>query len=344
MAGFFHMLYMQRNRKGVEMKTHKDVQILCDMDDTIVDLMPRWLELYAEGGKCPCPHIDSITQWELEPMFEYPQRLWFRLPEALRTAQPKPEVLDVIKQYASQVTLVTTVAAKCNPAEITEAKIAWLCKNWAGSKFPGFNVSASPQQRANEQGDVLVDDNPANVEIWLASRPDRTAVLIDMPWNRDFAPAISRCIRFGHDDWSFTYCLNWAIDHHLELASAGSGKVEEPSIDIDTAYADKVGGYSEASKNDSNKPQLSLIPRAALNELARGFAYGANKYGRYNFEKGHQYSRLVDAALRHLSAIAAGEFIDSESGNTHLSHALCSLAMLAHSWEYYPEKNDLNRK
>lgn len=99
-----------------------------------------------------------------------------------------------------------------------------------------------------------------------------------------------------------------------------------------------------ADKKDSGKPQLSLIPREALEEMARGFEYGAKKYARYNFEKGFEWSRPLDAALRHLSAMAAGELIDSESGNTHLAHALCSLAMLAHSVKHYPENDNLSRK
>jgi hypothetical protein len=96
-----------------------------------------------------------------------------------------------------------------------------------------------------------------------------------------------------------------------------------------------------ASKNDTGKPQLSLIPREALELLARGFEYGAAKYERGNFKKGHKHSRLLDAALRHVYAMAAGEMIDEESGNLHLSHALCSLAMLAYHVKHHPELNDI---
>lgn len=99
-----------------------------------------------------------------------------------------------------------------------------------------------------------------------------------------------------------------------------------------------------AKKFDTGKPQLSLIPREAIEEMARGFSYGATKYGRHNFEKGHLYSRCLDAALRHLFAIQAGEFIDAESGNTHLAHAMCSLAILAYHVAHHPELNDLDRK
>lgn len=121
-----------------------------------------------------------------------------------------------------------------------------------------------------------------------------------------------------------------------------------------------VGGYAEeaamvppdidsvppvpngAIKNDAGKPPLSMIPREALEEMARAFAYGAAKYSRGNFRKsGMKWSRLTDAALRHIAAFANGEWTDPESGNSHLSHALASLAMLAFQAKHHPEENDL---
>lgn len=95
-------------------------------------------------------------------------------------------------------------------------------------------------------------------------------------------------------------------------------------------------------KLDSGKLPLSMIPVEALEELARAFAYGANKYSRGNFRTGPMaFSRLTDAALRHITSMANGEWTDPESGNSHLSHAMASLAMLAFQAKHYPEANDL---
>jgi hypothetical protein len=88
-------------------------------------------------------------------------------------------------------------------------------------------------------------------------------------------------------------------------------------------------------KHDSEKPKLSLIPRAALEEEARVFEFGANKYGRDNYKKGMAYSRLIDAALRHIIAFSDGENLDAESSLSHLGHARCCLAMLL----YYINNN-----
>lgn len=81
-------------------------------------------------------------------------------------------------------------------------------------------------------------------------------------------------------------------------------------------------------KHDSGKTDLSLVPIAALEQEALGFMLGERKYGRYNYLKGMEASRLVAAALRHIHAWNAGEELDPESGASHLGHARCCLAMI----------------
>ncbi len=90
-----------------------------------------------------------------------------------------------------------------------------------------------------------------------------------------------------------------------------------------------------AVKHDTGKTPISLIPIEAINGEADVFAFGAAKYGRHNFRKGMEHTRVIDAALRHLLAIANGEDIDPESGKPHWAHARCCLAMYA----YYQVNN-----
>ena len=97
---------------------------------------------------------------------------------------------------------------------------------------------------------------------------------------------------------------------------------------------------SRGNKNDSEKPAISLIPAEALWGMAKAFTYGAKKYGSHNFKAGIQYSRLADAAYRHLSAFMGGENIDQESGNSHLYHCLASVAMLVFMAEKRPSMDD----
>lgn len=85
----------------------------------------------------------------------------------------------------------------------------------------------------------------------------------------------------------------------------------------------------EGVKHDAGKPPISLISRVALEEEARVMAYGATKYAAHNWRGGMNYSRLLDAALRHVLAFADGEDKDSETGLSHLAHARCCLAFLS---------------
>lgn len=85
---------------------------------------------------------------------------------------------------------------------------------------------------------------------------------------------------------------------------------------------------TEAKKFDGGKPPLSLISRTALEEEAKVMAYGVGKYGTHNWRQGMDFSRLMDAALRHIYAFADGEDKDKETGLSHLAHARCCLAFL----------------
>ena len=81
-------------------------------------------------------------------------------------------------------------------------------------------------------------------------------------------------------------------------------------------------------KHDEGKAPLSLIPTCALAAEARAMGFGAKKYGRFNYRGGMDWSRLIDASLRHITAFNAGENDDSESGLPHLAHARACLGML----------------
>jgi len=94
----------------------------------------------------------------------------------------------------------------------------------------------------------------------------------------------------------------------------------------------KIFTYKEAVgvKYDAGKSRLDLIPHEALEELGKVLAFGANKYTAGNWANGINYSRLIAAAFRHLSAFNGGEDLDPESGLCHIDHAMCNLAFL--SW------------
>jgi len=81
-------------------------------------------------------------------------------------------------------------------------------------------------------------------------------------------------------------------------------------------------------KHDNGKPMMSLIDPLALGEVGKVMADGGHKYTANNWRKGFKYSRLYDAALRHLLAHIGGEDNDPESGLSHLAHCVSCLLMI----------------
>lgn len=82
-------------------------------------------------------------------------------------------------------------------------------------------------------------------------------------------------------------------------------------------------------KFDSDKPEYSLIPPYALNEVVKVLTYGAGKYARGNWKHvTRPESRFYSAAQRHLWATSRGEMLDPDTGLHHISHAVCSLMFL----------------
>lgn len=100
-------------------------------------------------------------------------------------------------------------------------------------------------------------------------------------------------------------------------------------------------GYPKLGlKYDNGKPSIGLIPNKALVQIADVFDFGAKKYGRHNYREGLQFSRLIDAAYRHLGAFNDGEDLDPESGKSHIAHLGCCVTMLLTFMKEHPELDD----
>jgi len=85
-------------------------------------------------------------------------------------------------------------------------------------------------------------------------------------------------------------------------------------------------------KWDRGKPDYSLLPWGALEEVVRVLSYGAEKYSRDNWRRvPDMKNRYLAAALRHTSSWARGEERDRESHLPHLAHAIVSLMFLLQS-------------
>ena len=93
-------------------------------------------------------------------------------------------------------------------------------------------------------------------------------------------------------------------------------------------------------KHDGDKPDLSLISRELMEEVAKVRMFGVKKYGRDNWKLGFKVTRSCAAALRHIFAFLSGETNDSESGLSHLAHAVCCLEHAIYDMKHRRADND----
>ena len=84
-------------------------------------------------------------------------------------------------------------------------------------------------------------------------------------------------------------------------------------------------------KADSGKPQLTLVPRRILYDIAYIRMYGNQKYpegGKDNWKQ-VEIDRFKDAMMRHMMAyLDDPEGVDEESRYPHLWHLACNVAFL----------------
>lgn len=168
-------------------------------------------------------------------------------------------------------------------------------------------------------GDVWLGCN-----VWLESPPVSAA-----PWYLvRHAGGLSLRRRPAADDEKLVISLvpnfdgnivNRWREEHPEVPAVGTTVAE-------TGHVPPLGGGGR--KDDTGKPDLSLIPRVALVKCAEAFMVGEKKYSRYNYCAGMAASRVVAALQRHAASWFDGEETDSKDGQHHLGSVMACAAML----------------
>lgn len=87
------------------------------------------------------------------------------------------------------------------------------------------------------------------------------------------------------------------------------------------------------------KPEaFALLPVEALEEVARHYWKGAEKYAAHNWRKGYEWSKSYSALQRHANAFWRGENIDQETGSHHMAgvvfHALSLITFTSEQPEF----------
>ncbi len=97
----------------------------------------------------------------------------------------------------------------------------------------------------------------------------------------------------------------------------------------------------KADKFDNGKLQWELLPWEGLEEVVKVAEMGANKYGKYNYRKGMEWTKVINSAFRHLVSIRNGVDFDSESKLLHAAHLVFNGLMLI---EYYYNHKELDNR
>lgn len=129
-------------------------------------------------------------------------------------------------------------------------------------------------------------------------------------------------VDFGNEGFGYCYREN------LELCEMSGQSFERLQTSMKQAleHAKTEGGL----KFDDGKPPMSLLPFDALEEVAKVLAFGAAKYDKYNWAKGMNWSRILDATYRHLGKFNSPHHpdTDEETDLTHLAHAATNILFL----------------
>ena len=107
------------------------------------------------------------------------------------------------------------------------------------------------------------------------------------------------------------------------LGKAAADLKEDPEVRV----VNTEGGV----KADGGKPNPRLLHISlskTLDSMVKVLSIGARKYTPDNWRKVEQ-ERYWDAFYRHIMAHHSGEAVDPETGEPHLTHALCCLAFIS---------------
>lgn len=96
----------------------------------------------------------------------------------------------------------------------------------------------------------------------------------------------------------------------------------------------------KGTKHDGEKSPITLVDPEYIRLTADVLAFGAKKYAKHNWRGGIEVSRLLDAAMRHILAVADGQDTDPESNLRHLGHASCCLMMANWMLTHRPDLDD----
>ncbi len=86
--------------------------------------------------------------------------------------------------------------------------------------------------------------------------------------------------------------------------------------------------HKYADRHNKGKMAWDQIDFESLEPLVEVLMFGETKYSRDNWKKGQLITELLGSLFRHIIAFQKGEDLDSESGKSHIGHAMCNLMFI----------------
>lgn len=96
----------------------------------------------------------------------------------------------------------------------------------------------------------------------------------------------------------------------------------------------------QASRYNEGKIRYDLLEPHAIEELAKVFTKGAEKYAPFNWMKGMPWSKMLASMKRHIASFEKGEDFDAETGLPHMAHAAWNALGLVTYMKYHPQLDD----
>jgi len=91
---------------------------------------------------------------------------------------------------------------------------------------------------------------------------------------------------------------------------------------------------------NTGKIRYDLIPSYPMEQIAKVFTKGAEKYAPHNWKKGMPWSEVEASLLRHLEAYRAGEDFDPETGMYHMAQVAVNAMFIIDYYRSNPKFDD----
>jgi len=185
------------------------MRILVDVDDTLAEFTPHWLDLISDIlGKKHVP--EDFDTWLIDALYpeDIREAIWDRVDTSPGFIRNLP-MIDGATEALHELRQVGKVLA------ITAPHIGpyWFYERALWLKDRGFKRATMGFIAAKEiiQADVFIDDNPDHINNWKAAYPQGLALLFDRPNTRNFETA-------GIRVYSWDEAIDAVLSYQCDLA------------------------------------------------------------------------------------------------------------------------------